>query len=600
MTEDSLRSEPDTPTGFRQFRDRGFAQAKLPWQRQTALLGILAILLAVYIAYLLRPPVAPPYVSRFIPVTATGRAKYVPLLPDDRNIYFLELVSGHQALASVPTAGGEVTLVPVSLENLQLADISASGQELLVGSRLGTRANWPLWKLSINQNMSATRLGTIESSSATWSPDGRQMVYSSGHELFLAQADGSQPRLLATAPGVARWFRWSPDSEVIRFTVLSSQNRTTSLWEVSLSGKNLRPLLAGWSDPSWECCGSWTADGTFYVFQATRENSSQIWAIREKASPLQKNDRKPVQLTNGPLSYRGPVPSRDGRRIFVVGDSKRSELLRYNAASKRFDPYLGGISAESVDFSRDGQWVAYVSYPEGVLWRCRIDGSETKRLSPPSMHVYLPRWSPDGTRLAFRAEKVNQPVKIYTVSPDGANFTRLFADERSEADPSWSPDGKQLVFGRLTLPYEPQAKAIHLYDFESKRLDTLPASEGLFSPRWSPDGRYLAALSLNSQRLMLFEFQSKRWELLAEINASYPTWSPDSKYLYIGAIRENKQSQYRVRIADKKLERVLSVPDVLQEAISFALWYGMAPDGSTLVARDLSTQEIYALEWEIP
>jgi len=300
------------------------------------------------------------------------------------------------------------------------------------------------------------------------------------------------------------------------------------------------------------------------------------------------------------MSYRGPVPSRDGRRILVVGDQQRSELLRYKPGTQQLEPFLGGLSAESVDFSRDGQWVAFVAYPDGTLWRCRLDGTERLRLTPSLLRVYLPRWSPDGTRLAFRAESASLPVKIYTVSADGKDLRQLFKDGRNEADPSWSPDGKKLAFGRTALPYEAQPKSIHIYDFETQQTSTLQQSEGLFSPRWSPDGRYIAAMSLDSQRLMLFDWKSEDWQELAKVNASYPTWSPDSKTLYLGAKVNNQQGQYRIGLTDRKLERMVSLSEAFHEAVSFALWTGMPPDGSLIVARDLSRQEIFSLDWQTP
>jgi hypothetical protein len=60
-------------------------------------------MLALYIAYLLRPPFAPPYVARFAPISASGRAKVGPIVTDGPDVYFLELVGGHQSLA--PGAG---------------------------------------------------------------------------------------------------------------------------------------------------------------------------------------------------------------------------------------------------------------------------------------------------------------------------------------------------------------------------------------------------------------------------------------------------------------------------------------------------------------
>jgi Tol biopolymer transport system component len=524
----------------------------------------------------------------------------VPIVTDGRDAYFLELVGGHQSLARVPASGGDSTLLPTSLNNLQLADISPDGRELLVGTRVGTQSEWPLWKVSLDAGLRATRFGSLLGHAATYSPNGERVAYGVGYDLYLGSRDGGQARLLTSTAGVVRWIRWSPDGSVIRFTLLNPQNRTTALWEVSSSGRNLRPLLPGWNNPSWECCGNWTSDGKYFVFQSTRNWSSQIWAIREKSELFRKRDPLSVQLTSGPLNYRGPVPSRDGRRILVVGDQQRSELLRYNNDMHQFEPFLGGLSAESVDFSRDGEWVAFVGYPDGALWKSRVDGTQRLKLTPSSLRVYLPRWSPNGAQLAFRAETASMPVKIYTVSADGSNLKQLFRDGRNEADPSWSSDGRKLAFGRTALPYETQPKAIHVYDSETGQTSTLPGSEGLFSPRWSPDGRYIAAMSLDSQRLMLFDWERGDWQELARVNASYPSWSSDSKTLYLGAKVNNRQGQYRINLTDKKLQLMVSLPETLHQVVSFALWFGMAPDGSLIVARDLSRQEILGLEWQTP
>ena len=64
-----------------------------------------------------------------------------------------------------------------------------------------------------------------------------------------------------------------------------------------------------------------------------------------------QRSQKPVQLTNGPLSYFGPVVSRDGKQIFAIGSKERSELVRYDANSGQFVPFLLGISAFSPTFS---------------------------------------------------------------------------------------------------------------------------------------------------------------------------------------------------------------------------------------------------------
>ena len=58
-----------------------------------------------------------------------------------------------------------------------------------------------------------------------------------------------------------------------------------------------------------------------------------------------------------------------------MGVTQRGELTRFDPKSKDFKPFLGGISAQDVSFSPDGKSVAYVSFPEGILWKANRDGS---------------------------------------------------------------------------------------------------------------------------------------------------------------------------------------------------------------------------------
>ena len=163
---------------------------------------------------------------------------------------------------------------------------------------------------------SARRLGGISAWDASWSPDGREIVYARGRELYRARSDGSESKLLAKLPGLGWQPRWSPDGKRLRLTVLDVLTSTTSIWEVSREGAGLHPLLAGWAagyrpgtgpadGPISLCCGSWTADGRYFVFQATHGGRSEIWSIPGKPGLLGRqfpSVMDPVQITNGQLS----------------------------------------------------------------------------------------------------------------------------------------------------------------------------------------------------------------------------------------------------------------------------------------------------------
>src|SRR5205823_4161283 len=130
------------------------------------------------------------------------------------------------------------------------------------------------------------------------------------------------------------------------------------------------------------------------------------------------------------------------------------ELTRYDAKTGQFVPYMSGISAEGVSFSSDGKWVAYVSYPEGSLWRSRIDGSERLQLTFVPLQAYQPYWSPDGKRIAFMGFEPGKAWQIYIVPAEGGSTRMVSPQDRNHADPSWSPDGLSLAFGALP-PSEP-------------------------------------------------------------------------------------------------------------------------------------------------
>src|SRR5262249_37152973 len=147
-------------------------------------------------------------------------------------------------------------------------------------------------------------------------------------------------------------------------------------WEISREGSNLHAVFPN-SPAHLELFGKWAADGSYYVFN----RDGNVWFQRETSTFGHKEDSAPVQLTIGPMRFLFPTPSLDSKRIFTVGSQPRGELVRYDPASRQFLSFLSGISAHSLDFSRDGQWVVYVTHPEGVMWRSRIDGSDRMQLS---------------------------------------------------------------------------------------------------------------------------------------------------------------------------------------------------------------------------
>jgi Tol biopolymer transport system component len=315
--------------------------------------------------------------------------------------------------------------------------------------------------------------------------------------------------------------------------------------------------------------------------------------LSEGSGWLPFGSREPVRLTQGPLSYDVPAWSRDGKKIFTEGSKQSGELVRCKLGSGECATYLGGIDAEGVSFSRDGQWLAWVA-PDGGLWRSRADGSDKLQLTFPPLWAALPRWSPDGKRICFARLRTGSATRLMFVSADGgAPQEALPGDEGTQLDGEWSTDGRRLAFGRLT-GQGPEI-TIQIADLESGQITPVSGSKGLYSPRWSPDGRHLAALSRDGLSLLLYDFASQRWRSLVQGTfVSYPAWARDSASLFV--TEDGRRVRYRV--ADGRREVAHTFEGLRQISRLLGPWVGHAPDDSILALRDTSIDQIFALELE--
>jgi Tol biopolymer transport system component len=405
-----------------------------------------------------------------------------------------------------------------------------------------------------------------------------------------------------TAPDLPAWSSLSPDGNRIRLTVSNLNNNTSAIWEIRPDGSGMHPVFPDWNNPSAECCGKWTPDGKYYVFQSTRDGATNIWIVPDHTNWWRKDPREPAQLTTGPLQFSFPLPSKDGRKLFVIGTQPRAELVRYDAKADDFVPYLGGISAGDVDFSRDGQWVTYVSYPEDTLWRSKLDGSARLQLTYPPMRTGLAHWSPDGQQIAFSATTPGKPWKLFLIPKDGGTPQPVTPEEITETDPTWSADGGTLAFGHFNVLH-PEQTFIELVDLKTHQISELPSSRGIFGPRWSPDGRYIIALTLEGNTLMLYDVKNQKW-LRLDLKLGllgYFAWSSDSAELYFDTYSSNNAGFFRLRIRDLKLEKMADLKKIKEFPSQFAgSWSGLGPGDTPLFVRDITTQEIYALDLQLP
>jgi len=561
------------------------------------IVGVVAILAA---ARFLQSPASPPRVIASVQITNDGSQKR-SLVTDGVRLYFSEYAGGHSVLMQVSTSGGDTAPLPNPLPSADIYDILPSRSELLVRTgEEGVEPESALWVLPVPGG-SPRRLGDIVAHAAAWTPDGRHIIYGNGSTLYLCNMDGTESRKLVTVAGVPFGLRVSPDGNLLRFSVEDPAQHTSSLWEVAADGHGLHPLLLDWNKPPKESAPTWTLDGKYFFFQSGRANGQDIWAIRERTSIASRANTVPLQVTAGPLAFGTPV-SRENGRLFVIGRQRRFDLVRYAGKSQQFSTYLPGISAGEAEISRNGQWITYVAHPEHTLWLSRLNGSSRIQLTFAPLEAHLPRWSPDGTRIAFMGLRPGRPWKIFVVSAQGGTPQELTSEGRNEGDPTWMPHGDSIIFGAMPwLEYgKSSAPSIRVVDLQTSSISDVTGSEGLFSPRCSRDGRYIAALSADSTRLMLYDFKTRKWSLLAQGLFAFESWSVDGRYLYAENYFDKGDDFIRVSIADGKVERLFSLKEVPRGFDPWESWVGLGPDDTPLLMRDKSTQEIYRLDLDFP
>jgi Tol biopolymer transport system component/DNA-binding winged helix-turn-helix (wHTH) protein len=570
------------------------------------LAGVLALACVLLgVLFVMRRPSRAPF--RVVQITYSGHVltndldveSFSSSASDGTRIYFSHLDNGNPVLAVALVANGEISYIhlPSAIGAPLIGSLSPDGSKLVVRSHLQAEPEQPLWIVP-TLGGDAQRVPNVQVHDATWMPDGRRLIVASGNDLLVVRADGSDLHKFVTTPGLAFWLRWSPDGQRLRFTLRDPKQQISELWEVRADGTHLHPLLPGWSEPASECCGNWTPDGQYFVFQSSHSDNahSEIWVQRER--PWYLADREPRQITNGPLDFAAPstVPGSD--RVFFIGNTAQFELLRAVPNSSAFVALDQNLSAASLaQYSPDGKWIAWINASDNSLWRSRVDGSERIQLTTPLRSIFTMKWSPDDRRLAVMGLESGEPWKIYLIDADGGKPAPILNGDRNEADPSWTPNGESIVFGRLPDRMDNrQPKAIYSLNLETRKVTEIPSSTGLFSPRLSPDGRYLIAMPMDQSALLLFDYKTARWTTLTRHGVGDPTWSHNGRYVYFQDFLEAGKPIYRIAVPDGKPEPIATIENLRPVTATDYRLIGLAPGDLPVVTARTPVVNLYAVD----
>ena len=255
---------------------------------------------------------------------------------------------------------------------------------------------------------------------------------------------------------------------------------------------------------------------------------------------------------------------------------------------------------EEASVSSDGEMVVYSDRPDGSLWRSRTDGSQRLRLTSPPLSALAPQWSPKGELILFTGVRPGQARQIYIVAADGGALRPVLPEGWEGTHADWSPDGYRIAVVMRNRKTHPQF-ALFTLEPTTAVWKELPNSANLNDPRWSPDGRYIAAVDSTNRDLVLFDVQKSRWTSAASGRfLERPYWSADSSYIYFQDQLDDEESVFRVNVGARQVERVAGFGEILRASAAHCYFSGLGRDGSLYMMFERGLTDIYSLDLDLP
>ena len=547
---------------------------------------------------MLASPPAPRIVG-YRPLTGGSTGAISAFATDGERVYFTVL-RGHETRQVALTGGASAPLQMPSAYGV-VFDASKPRAGLLVSQPNTTAWDAPLWSVPLPAG-GAHKLG-LEASAAAWSPDGQKLAFvrwTLPSRLAVARGDGAEPLTVFESQDHLTWVRWSPDGRRLRFGLQQAETTHDWILEIPAAGGTPRRLFRG-------LVGDWSPDGRAFFFTngrrwgglvpgASPDSRASLFVALEP--PWWQPWARPrvEQLTFGPLQMASPVSVPQGMNLVARASDYHGQLMRYDAKASRFEPLLGGLSGGYLDYSWDGQWVAWVDARELTLWRSQANGSEPEQLTTPPLAVGLVRWSPDGKRIAFVGKPPDSLPRIYVLASDGGTPEPISPPEKGQVwDPGWMPDGKTVIWGRI------EGGGIRAFDLETRKLRILPQTDDLWYPKCSRQGLILASRRVgDSSTTHYWTYDPRtghREDLGVPERLAYPNFTRDGQSL-IGCW---PPGIYSFTLRERRLKKLADLGSIqVTSPITADAWIGLDPQDAPIVLSDMSSHELYALDLQWP
>lgn len=233
----------------------------------------------------------------------------------------------------------------------------------------------------------------------------------------------------------------------------------------------------------------------------------------------------------------------------------------------------------NIVFSSSRPRIAHKNPQGSNIFVMNSDGSDLKRLTHDGGIESYPTWSPDGRQITY--ERAFRGWNIWVMNADGANRQNLTRDEAIDFrkapwdyTPSWHPDGDRIAFQRFIR--ETEETAIYVVRIDDGHIEKLV--ENAFSPRFSPDGRWIAFLANNNQLWVANADGTNPRQLSREGEVELGGWSPDSRQILYWQLGGPLDPQVLfIMTVDPVLDGKQEVP---KKQIRMPVWFGDATFGA--------------------
>jgi Tol biopolymer transport system component/tRNA A-37 threonylcarbamoyl transferase component Bud32 len=341
-----------------------------------------------------------------------------------------------------------------------------------------------------------------------WSPDGSRLAFVRGTEgpasIYLtAPVPGAERKLVEYTPSLPGYpsfvtrthsLAWSPDGTAILVAARTSGERPNVIVAFPVDGGEARTVMSLGRNEGEFRSPAVSPDGSLLAYVlCTKGCDLHVQEVGPSLVPR----GEPRRLTNQTSpSMQGVTWAADGKSIVFGSHLGSFNVWRVSTTDPKPEPLELGIGAMRPDIARKGNRLAFVSIgTDSDIWKFEAGVGPTPVVSS-SLFDLDPYLSPDGRRIALASERSGKGREIWVANVDGSGAVRITdAPGKLHGTPRWSPDGRWIAYDALEDSGE---YGIYVIDAAGGSARPLTARGAI--PSWSRDGRWIYFGSSRSGR----------------------------------------------------------------------------------------------------